>query len=135
MRQPGRQSAAALAVVPSDLQWPEPPPHLNDAEALIWNEVVHGKTADWFGSETWLLLEQYCQHGVSARNIVNAIRACEAKIGTDDFDEVAYTRLLYRHQSLSSTLAALATKMRIAQQSTFEKPSVNAKKAKDGTWS
>src|SRR5687767_7349624 len=84
MTQRGRKSSAALSVVPiariGQPQRPEPPKHLSKAAAAVWREVVSGVRVDWFGRETWPLLEQYCRHVCLARVIAEAI---PSEIGDD----------------------------------------------------
>lgn len=136
MKQYGRKSAASLSVLPMGEQpRPEPPDSLTEEEAQIWRDVVGGLPPEWFGAETWLLLEQYCRHGSRARAIARAVSALGEKIGTDDFDALAYDKLLIREQAMSGTLAALATKMRISQQSTYDRPTKKAKPQTAAIWS
>jgi hypothetical protein len=52
---------------------PEPPEHLSKEAAEVWREVVGATRVDWFGVETWPLLEQYCRHACLARLIAKAI--------------------------------------------------------------
>lgn len=121
MRQAGRVSAAALAVVPSDLARPDPPPSLTEEQAQIWRGIVAALPATWFGVETWGLLEQYCRHATRARSIARAIQAMEERIGSDDFDYGTYDRLLKQEKSASSIMATLSSKMRLNQQGTYDK--------------
>lgn len=129
----GRKSAAAVAVIDqlkSPLETIERPPvpyELDDEEATVWCGVVDRMPATWFGSETFPLLVQYCRHVVRARRVAQLIRHHEQppkpKKGEQaaELDIDAYNKLLIMQDRESRAIATLATKMRIAQQSTIDK--------------
>lgn len=71
--------------------------------------------ADWFPTETHPLLIQYCRHAVQARKVGELIE----KATSDPALEIGdYDRLLQMQRRESLAIAILATKLRIAQQST-----------------
>jgi hypothetical protein len=91
-------------------------PHdLTDEETEVWASVVNTEAADWFSPSTVPLLAQYCRHVVSSRRIAELI---EKATSDPELSIVDYNRLLKMQRSESEAIAMLATKMRIAQQST-----------------
>ena len=115
MAQRGRKSSASLAVVPvvplAPQGRPEPPEHLNEAEATEWRELVAAMRSDWFGRESHGLLERYVRHVCLARLIANVI---PAQIGDDI---AAFDKLTAMHARESQAISSLATRMRLTHQS------------------
>ena len=112
----GRKSADELTAVVAFLPArPDPPPDLCEAEAIEWREIVHRLPADWFPRETHGLLAQYCRHVVASRRVAALIEAA------DDDDVPALARLMRMQALQSGAIAALATKMRMAQSATIDR--------------
>ena len=88
--------------------------------------------ADWFGRETIPLLAQYVRHIVRSKRIAEMIKRLEDQKDTASFDTKSYLKLLRAEDLQSRVLTTLATKMRISQQSTYDKskkkPSVTGAK-------
>jgi len=121
----GRLSTADLEVLPvAERMRPEPPANLSEDHAVIWRQVVTALPADWFGPETYPLLVQYCRHSVRAEKLAALIDEQE-RLGIPE--PKFYTKLVGQEILQSGVIAALATKMRIAQQSTFVKTSKKAR--------
>lgn len=122
----GRVSAASNEIVaPGDVELvarPDAPYDLTDEQSAEWWAVVNRLPADWFPRETHGMLAQYCRHVVAARRVAQLMTATEAET---DFDLVKYNILLRMQDRESRALSALATRMRITQQSTV---SAKAKK-------
>lgn len=97
---------------------PRAPHDLTDEETEFWAAIVESLPADWFTASTLPLLTQYCRHSVQARRIAELV---ERAAGQPDFELADYDRLLKMQQRESAALASLATKMRISQQSTYDK--------------
>jgi hypothetical protein len=118
----GRQSAAALTVVgPSGIETvrrPEPPDELTDEQASEWKAIVSRMPADWFGRETHGMLAQYCRHVIASRRVAQLIEANEQ---SDDFSLEAYDTLLKMQEREGRAMSALATRMRISQQASYDK--------------
>lgn len=116
----GRKSIAqkqAEAVI-SRMDRPLAPHDLNDEETEFWARIVESLPGDWFTASTLPLLTQYCRHSVQARRIAELVE----RAGSDpDLELRDYDRLLKMQQRESAALASLATKMRISQQSTYDK--------------
>lgn len=118
----GRTSAAALAVIgPNGIETvrrPDPPSDLTDEMADLWVSVVNRLPADWFPAETQPMLAQYCRHVIRARRLAQMIDATEK---SSEFDVKEYRDLLRSEEEQSRAIASLATKMRISQQTTYDK--------------
>jgi hypothetical protein len=119
LRQRGRPSSASLAVAgPAQIERVErqrAPHDLTDEEVEVWAAVTATEPADWFSPSTVPLLAQYCRHAVAARRIAELI---ERATGDPALSVKDYDRLLAMQERESRTIATLATKMRISQQST-----------------
>ena len=119
MKQRGRPSSAALALAPvsriEKCERQRTPHDLNDEETEVWVAVVNDHPADWFSPSTVPILTAYCRHVIQARRVGELIEK-----GTSDpaLSIKDYDRLLHMQQRESLTIATLATKMRISQQST-----------------
>lgn len=98
--------------------YPEPPEHLTEEQAEIWNSIVKSLPMDWFPSETHGLLEQYCRHAVAARRIGAMISELEGK---KKLDFQAYNEMLKAQDREGKAMGHLARQMRISQLSTYEK--------------
>lgn len=121
MKQRGRKSSASMEVsnianaVIEVNQRPSPPSDMPDDEAEVWRDVVNRMPATWFGAETLPLLVQYARHSVRSDKIAQLIIHSESLV----LDIKEYDKLLRMQQRETLCLATLATKMRLAQQSTM----------------
>lgn len=116
----GRKSAASLSVASpvQVMERPDAPYDLTDEQAEEWWAVINRMPADWFPRETHGLLAQYCRHVVAARRVAQLISEAEAQesINIDDLDK------LYKMQEREGrALSSLATRMRLTQQTTYDK--------------
>jgi hypothetical protein len=118
----GRTSSASLSVTsaaPVDvIQRPDAPYDLTDEQSEEWWAVVNRMPADWFPRETHSMLAQYCRHVVAARRVSQLIANAE---GSDPFDVEGYDRLLKMQEREGRALSSLATRMRLSQQTTYDK--------------
>jgi hypothetical protein len=122
MKTRGRNSAAsteiaALAIVES-IQRPDAPYELTDEQADEWRAIVNRLPADWITRETYALLVQYCRHVVRARRLAVLLDKAEK---SENFDVKEYRDLLRSEAEQSGAMMSLATKMRISQQTTYDK--------------
>lgn len=119
----GRASAAAMTVISGGgietVRRPDPPADLTVEEADEWRAVVNRLPADWFPAETLPMLAQYCRHTSAARRVAHLIERMQSD--EEGFDIKDYDRLLKMQERESRCLASLATKMRISQQTTYDK--------------
>jgi hypothetical protein len=125
----GRKSTASLAITTvaqlETVPRPDAPYDLTDEETNEWWAVINRMPADWFPRETHPLLSQYCRHVVRARRIAQLIQVMEGGKDADgqiiEFDLKSYNRMLIMQERETRAIAALSTKMRLAQQSTIDK--------------
>ncbi len=124
MKQPGRKSTAQLEVVGrakvvEKIDRPKPPREMNTEQGEVWSPIVDALPPEWFPPETHQSLVSYCRHVVQARRIAELIDA-EVE-GGDDFDLRRYDKLLAMQERESRAMSSLATRMRLTQQSTYDK--------------
>jgi hypothetical protein len=119
----GRTSSAELTVIAGNgvetVRRPDPPAELSDEQAAEWTAIVSRMPADWFPRETHGLLAQYCRHVVAARRIAQLVAAMEAD--DDGFDLGAYDKALKMQEREGRAISSLATRMRLTQQTTYDK--------------
>ena len=116
----GRASSASLTVTPQiqAVQRPDAPYDLTDEEVDTWRAVVEALPADWFPPETHGLLTSYCRHIVRERRLAQLIQQAE---GAEALDIPEYERLLKMLSRESQAIGSLATRMRISQQSSYDR--------------
>lgn len=126
----GRTSTASLSVVTdvSSFAPPEPPDDLNDDQADTWRAVVASQPPGWFKPDTFPLLLQYCRHVSRGNQLGKMINEMEKK-GIKDHK--SYFALLNRETAMSNIIAQLATKMRLSQQSSYDRRSKKAKSSSE----
>lgn len=132
----GRTSAAELSVISGSgvetIRRPEPPVDLTDDEAEVWRTVVNRLPSDWFPAETLPLLAQYARHTIASRRVARMIEQLDEEIAKSIKDGVSageavlgsakmLDRLYKMQERESRCLSSLATKMRISQQTTYDK--------------
>lgn len=121
MAQRGRKSASALAVRSAasaieTIPRPDAPYDLTDEESDVWRGVIDSMPADWFSASTFPLLVQYCRHIVRSHRVAQLVNEAEK---SETLDVSSYNALLVMQDRESRAIATLATKMRLAQQSTI----------------
>lgn len=144
MGQRGRNNIIELTVAQKGKQRPAPPVELTKEEAATWREVVSGLSPDWFTPDTFPLLVQYCRHVNRARQISQLVETMMTGkkprfMGRGAArDRVLWEKhlflLLEKEESISRVIATLATKMRICQQSTYDKSKKKGKRSGASLW-
>lgn len=123
MTKPGRRSSASLEVITNTgitaMERPQPPEELTDAQADEWISIVNRLPADWFPRETHGMLAQYCRHLIAARRVAQLIAEFEKAEGGLDIED--YDRLLKMQEREGRAISSLATRMRLSQQTTYDK--------------
>ena len=118
----GKQSVASISVVQpagiTTVDRPAPQDGLTDEQATVWHSVVNRLPADWFPTETHDMLAQYCRHVVSSRRVADMI---EMLMDQEEFETESFDRLLKMQEREGRAISALATRMRLSQQSTYSK--------------
>ena len=115
----GRKSGASLETVVSVTgkpARPAAPDCLTTDQAEVWQSVVKAMPPDWFGRETHPLLQQFCRHVVTAREVDGLIAEHEA----GELDIPRYNKLLIMRSRESAALTALARTMRMTQQARID---------------
>ena len=117
MRPPGRKLAASLSVVSvGERPRAEPPEKMIEAEKAVWRETTAALRPDWFqGAEC--VLGAYVGTVVMEREI-----AAELRKYTPDNDR--YFDLVRLRCLVASTMASLATKLRLTPQSSRDSRNV-----------
>jgi lipase chaperone LimK len=130
MLQRGRKStdARAAALMAADGARPEPPSELSQDEARIWREIVARLPSNWFPRETHALLTQYCRHEATLKDLTNLINKLKRASNLPELRKMLRERRLE-----SKTIAMLAVKMRLSQQSTYDRTVAFAVKRKAST--
>lgn len=108
---------------------PEPLLSLTDEQAQIWRTTVDAMRADHFGPETLELLAQYCRHVAAARHIAQLIEQHENVKKGEDLDLEVYGDLLKLQEREGRAMSSLATRMRITQQTQYDKSRKRGSKA------
>lgn len=131
MDQPGRRGVAGELsnVVHLPGQWPAAPGSLTASQAANWNLIVRTKPSDWFGADTYPLLVEYVR-GIDAADVLaRAMDEFDPEWMKDDAGLRRFQVLAQLQVKKAASLASLATKMRLAQQSRYtEKTAATAAK-------
>jgi len=118
----GPKSAAereAACLISEDFRKPpKPPGDLNEGQKSTWKLIVNRLPSDWFAFENYPLLIQYCRHVSRARLVGQMIGEMETG---ETMDLRVYCCLLRSETEQSRIINSLATKMRLTQQSTYDK--------------
>ena len=127
----GRKPASELAlkdnVTVLSLR-PKAPEDLTPEQAIEWDAIVVRMPADWFPRETHAVLVQFCRHTIAARVVANLVARMDALplkedgIEADEYFAVdLYDHLLKMQEREGRALSSLATRLRITQQTTYDK--------------
>ncbi len=131
----GRKSKASLTVISHDgiisTARPKTPADLTKEQAVEWKEIVDRMPADWFTKETHPLLTQYCRHIIVAYRIAQLIEQIETSPDPLDIDK--YDQLLRMQTRETTSIARLATAMRLTQQAKYTAKAAGTASRKAGT--
>jgi hypothetical protein len=97
---------------------PEPSENLEPDEAKIWRKIVNMMPPDWFPGETHTLLERYCKH-IAELSFIDKVMVDIKKAKKPNM--VEWRRMAHLRRQEDKIVAMLATKMRLAQQSSYNK--------------
>jgi hypothetical protein len=111
-------AVVGLAATIDRVHRPEPPYELTDAQAGAWRRVTDDLPADWFTAKHLGLLKQYCRHETEADRIALLI---EQEMGKEQLDVGNYDKLLAMQEREGRALSSLATRMRLTQQSLYDR--------------
>src|SRR5262245_16713812 len=110
-----------LVQLPDDqVSRPPAPKHLSNQEQNLWVEIVERMPAGWFSRENLPVLESYVAQHRSCRMLEACLRAIkiDAKQIHEQGDE--FYRLVKAQELANRQLCALATKLRLTQQSNYD---------------
>lgn len=112
-----RESAASLSIanVASLPERPAAPDFLSEPESCVWQETVATKPAEWFQRDSHPMLAQYCKAVVLHRSLSEKLD----RIDIAEAEPKDLEKLVSMVCKVSSLSAALATKMRLSQQSRY----------------
>lgn len=126
MKQRGQKPAAADNVVDIAVaSRPRPPDDLTEGEKLFWNDVVAGRPADFFEFASLPLLAEYCRTKTEVDFIAESIREFKHEWMNTEDGLKRYEKLSVMRTKAQTRLMALATKMRLTQQSRYVPHSKN----------
>jgi hypothetical protein len=119
----GRKSASSLSVAATSLpgQRPQPPKHMSDATAAEWRAIVGRMPPNWFGAETFGLLEAMCGHMVRSRQLAATLAEIEPPSMSDVDGLKAYDLLTKMADREARAASLLAHRMRLTQGSRLER--------------
>jgi len=100
------------------VQRADAPYDLTDEQAEEWWAIVNRMPADWFPRETHALLAQYCKLVTRARRLGQLLNEMEQ---SKDFNLREYQLTVRTEAACSKSITMLATRMRMSQQSSFDK--------------
>ncbi len=112
MSRPSIEALSVVGVIPSAL--PPVPADLTEAEAALWSVVVESKPADWFGPDSYPVLKEYCRAASACDQLAPVVEKALQGGKAKDIREALALRDLE-----SKRLAAIATKLRLTQQSRY----------------
>ena len=120
MKQRGRKSVSSLSVVPDGALRPAPPPELTASEREMWLRVVNEKPVAWFDAASSPLLVEYCR----LKTQIDLLTLCLADFTPELLREPSaaarHRGFMQARDRSQKTMAMLATKMRLAQQSRYD---------------
>ena len=117
----GRKSAAALSVAVGTIEAvsrPDAPYDLTDEESAEWWAVVSSLPADWFPRHTHGELANYCRHTIRGRRVGQLIADAEKQ---EEIDVGQLDQLYKMAERESRAASSLATRLRLTQQTTYDK--------------
>lgn len=118
----GRKSTAELSVVAADFnnRRPDPPSGLTERQIEIWQAVVDTESVDFFRSAAQqALLADYCRHRESVEMISETIALFKPESIQSAEGVIHYRDLTRMRDTETRAAAALATKLRMTNQSRY----------------
>jgi len=126
MKQAGRPSAMSVVRVTA-MDRPRPPKGMTKAQRDLWNSITATKPADWFTDDTLPLLAAYCD-AWHVHQLVSKVlrRRTEAHL-VDPDERREFAKLEGVQRGAASSLASLASKMRLSQSARYGHRAANTK--------
>ena len=122
MKQRGRKAATALAVVKvvPRTKGLLPPENLSPEQRAVWIRTLNAMPAGWFHEEHIPMLTSFCRHVCNADTLDMVLRNVKIETLLSDAGSKHYERLYKGHERETRAAAALATRMRLTQQSLID---------------
>jgi phage terminase small subunit len=98
---------------------PDPPDHLDEADAEEWRAIVGRMPADWFPRETRPILTELCQLTVIARMFNEDVKAHRERCRASARIDKEMLRLLSMRSKLAYLIASLSHKLRLTNIKRF----------------
>lgn len=119
----GRNAGNSLSIVPQgdvvSIPRAKAPAHLTSEQKDLWIDIVNCLPAQHFSTENLPLLSAYCGHVVTEKKLSQLISKVEKSLDFEFIKE--YDELLKMRERESRAISSLATRMRLSQQSIYEK--------------
>ena len=110
-----RQSAEALTLVPVTPWSGHPvPADLTEAESVLWREVIDSKPREWFGVDSLPVLKEFVRACAACDVLAPLVEKALASGKSKDMRDLMDIR-----NKEANRAAALATKLRLTQQSRY----------------
>lgn len=122
MKQRGRRTAAALAVViPGEFgRRPEPPDHLTERQAEIWRETTASEPADFFATAAARgLLADYCRHREAVENVSGILDTFKPEWLKNGEGVRRYQTLCKIRETETTAAMRMARSLRLTNQSRY----------------
>lgn len=116
-----RKSAEDLAIAPTGgvPNRPDPPASLTEEQGVLWRSIVDQKPAGWFDSASEPLLAAYCRAVTTLDAVAKEINKLGKRCLADPEKLTKVLRLKKLEDAQAKLMAALATKLRLTQQSRY----------------
>jgi hypothetical protein len=135
MKQRGRKSAKSEEVSHKVVdiavtKRPRAPGSLTPTEKKLFNAIVAERPPDFFDSASVPMLIEYCRIPTQLDQVAEAIASFEQDWLKSDDGLKRYKDLVNLQDKAQKRIAALATKMRLAQQSRYDPTAARARPTK-----
>ncbi len=127
-----RKKAEKLSVVSGFRERPAPPSELTLEQSEEWRAIAARMPLDWFPREIHALLCAYVRHIVNARHVAKLIEAAGDMDVGDRTALMRLNRLLGMQHRQTNSMMALATTMRLTNQSRYTSQSAATAAARRG---
>ena len=128
MKQRGRKSAKSQNIVDiSQAQRPKPPAELTEKQAKLWRAITADRPAEYFDDASLPLLAEYVRCADELDKIAVTFENFNQDWLKDGDGLMRYRKMTSIRSDMQGRLATLATKLRLAQQSRYDKQKAGAR--------
>lgn len=124
----GRRSSASISLIAGGLgERAKAPDDLSKEQVAIWDRVVSTENPEFFQTAVSKdLLAQYCRHASTAQKLSLAV---DEALDGDEVRIKDLNQLLAMRDRESKTTVSIATKLRLTNQSRFQRTTAGSKAA------